>query len=163
MLIINGVNCFLPGVYGPTYEMCTCRPQDYTLPSKFDNTNAVLVFVTVMVYVFVSVRIKFYKNKSNPQENQTETRKFARNKFIADLTLTIGPVLLIIIINIVNYTLGKSRSNISDKQYPYHIIIQLQFLIAIPLTINIFVILFYLKNKEAKRVLLREWNNKQPS
>ena len=159
MLISNGVNWFLPGLYSPTYEMCACTSQDYNLPSKFDNTNSVLVLVTITAYIFVSGRIKFYKNKNKHQENQAERRTYARNKLIAELTLTIGPALLIVIVFLVHYLLGKARSNISDNQNPSYLIIHLQFLIALPLIFNIFVIIFFIRNKDAKKVLVREWNN----
>jgi hypothetical protein len=158
MLIVNGVNWSLPGLYGHTYEMCTCSSQDYNLPSKFDNTNSVLVLITITVYVFVSIRIKIYKNKVKPQENYTDQRPFAKKKFITDLSVTIGPALLIIIIFVVTHSLGKTRSNISNE-ISFYLVIHLHYLVAIPLIFNIFVLLFYTKNKNIIKTLLREWNN----
>jgi len=159
MLIVNGVNWSLPGLYGHTYEMCTCSSQDYSLPSKFDHTNSVLVLITITVYVFVSVRIKIYKNKVKPQENHTDPRIFVIKKFIADQPITIGPALLIIIIFVVTYSLGKTRSNSSNSENQFYLVIHLHYLIAIPLTFNIFVLLFYATNKNIVKILHREWKN----
>ena len=162
MTISNGVNWFLPGLYSNTYEMCTCTFQDYRLHPKFDNINSVLTMVTVTVYAIVSARIKIYNKKAKSMVHPTEQTKLAKNKFIADITLTIGPALLLIFVFLANYFLSTTRSNISNNQYPsYYLVIHAQYLISLPLILAIFVILFYAKNKNVKKVLLRELRNNQ--
>lgn len=159
MAISNGVNWLLPGLYGNTYEICTCTFQDYRLLPKFDNINSVLTLVTVTVYAIVSVRIKIYNNKNKSMIHSTENIKFGKHNFIANITITIGPALLLIIAFLANYFLGKTRSNVVDSQYASYHAIHAQYLISLPLIIAIFVIFFYTKNKNVKNVLLREWNN----
>lgn len=159
MAVSNGVNWFLPGIYGVTYEICTCTFQDYSLQPKFDNINSVLTLVTVTVYAIVSVRIKIFNNKNKSMVHPSENIKFGKYNFIANITLTIGPALLLIFGFLANYFLGKTRSNISNNQYASYHAIHFQYRICLPLIFAIFVIFFYAKNKNVKNVLLREWNS----
>jgi len=115
--------------------------------------------VTVTVYAIVSVRIKIYNNKNKSMVHSSENVKFGEYNFIANITITIGPALLLIIAFLANYFLGKTRSNVVDSQYASYHAIHFQYLICLPLIFAIFVIFFYTKNKNVKNVLLREWNN----
>ncbi len=150
MAVSNGVNWFLPGIYGITYEICTCTFQDYSLQPKFDNICSVLTLVTVTVYAIVSVRIKIYNNKNKSMVHSSENVKFGKYNFIANITITIGPALLLIIAFLANYFLGKTRSNVVDSQYASYHAIHAQYLISLPLIIAIFVIFFIQRIKMLK-------------
>ena len=157
--ITNSVNLILPGFYSYAYVMCTCTSQDYSQQPKFESTSMVLTLVTVALYTFVSVKIKIYKSKAIHPEHHPKNTLGEKNKQITDIIITVGPGLLFIIVFLVIYILGKTRSMISTTQFPNYLIIQVNVLIVIPLIFNIFVTLFYFKNKHVAKYLLREWNN----
>ena len=159
MVIMNSANLFLPGLYTHAYEMCTCTLQDYNLPTKFDNTGMAVSLLTLITYVFVSVKIKLYKHSNDRPIYPIVSSKFTKNKLIINITLTVGPVCLMIVAFVVSYFLGKTRSGYTYSQYPYYLIIQYYFLIQFPFIFHLFAILFYLRNKNATKVLVREWLN----
>ncbi len=158
-LITNGVNWFLPGLYTPTYEICACTLQDYNQISKFEGTALVSTLFTMTVYVLASARIKIYKHKTTSMVYPTEISSFAKNKLIAELTLTIGPTFLITVIFLVSLFMGKTRTGIPYYQYPYYLIIYLQYLIVIPFIVIIFVAFFYAYNKQVQKTIQRELSN----
>ena len=159
IIITNGVNWFLPGLYTHTYEMCTCTAQDYNQQPKYEGTALFLTLVTMIVYAFVSVRIKVYNYKTKAVVYPAENTILAKKKLIADLTLTIRPAFLVTVTFLVSLVMGRTRTGIPYNQYPYYLVIYMQYLIAVPIIVAIFVFLFYSNNKHVKTVLQREWNN----
>ncbi len=147
VIITNSVNWFLPGFYSLTYEMCTCSSQDYNQQSKFEKTALISTLLTVIVYVIVSVKIKLYKYKTQPLDHPAANKNMSKNKLIADLTLTIFPTFLIIVTFLVNLLVDRTRSGIPYSQFPYYLIIQVQYLIVFPLVCTVFVAIFYATNK----------------
>jgi hypothetical protein len=57
----------------------------------------------------------------------------------------------------VSYLLETSISPLSYGDFPNYILIQLHFLVMLPLMIGLYVIVFYVKNSNVAKVLLREW------
>ena len=57
----------------------------------------------------------------------------------------------------VSFLLETSIPPMSYEDFPNYILIQLHFLVMIPFMIGLYVIVFYVKNKNVPKVLLREW------
>ena len=155
VLIINSSNWMLPGIYTPTYEVCSCISQDYDQPKKFDNTAMVLSLTTLLVFSIAAIRIKIYKQKIKmtvlPLEpSNIPVTKFP-NKLLVDLTLTIGSILLIMTTFGVIYIIGSKQAKVDFT------VIQFIYLLMVPIVFNLFSSLFYIKNINARKIILREF------
>ena len=69
------------------------------------------------------------------------------HKLLADLTLTIGSLLLLIVTFAIVYIIS-SRVEFNTKFFLY--------LLTIPVALNLFSFLFYAKNANARKTILRE-------
>ncbi len=157
MLVINGSNWFLPGIYSPISELCSCISQDYSLPRKFENTTMTFLLTLLVVWSFVSLRINIYKRSLNvavaPLEpSQTLAIKFP-NKLLADLTLTIGCVLLLTITFSIIYMFSSTNSTVEFNTLKY------VYVLVMPVTFSLFTFLFYANNVKARKTLLREMSD----
>ena len=157
VLLINISNWILPGIYTPTYEICSCISQDYNLPKKFEKTAMVLSLTILLVSAFVAIQIKIYKRKIKLtvvpiKQSHIVTNKFP-NKLVVDLTLTIGSVILIMASSGIVYIIGSKHTKVDFK------ILQLIYLIMMPIVFNLFSILFYAKNVNARKIIYREFVN----
>ena len=163
VLISNGINWFLPGIYTPAYEITSCVPQDNSLKRNFENT-AILILLTLAVYSVIFVQIKLFKHDYqllvvNPETNViTATNQSTKAKVMADLTLTLtfGPILFLMFLFGITYFLDKIGPNpgIVYSKFPHTLMIQLIYLVMYPFANNIFVGTFYIKNKHVINVLI---------
>ncbi len=154
MLLINGTNWFLPGIYSPISELCSCISQDYSLPRKFENTTMTILLTLLFIWSFVSLRIKIYKRSLEvavaPLEpSHTLAIKFPE-KLLADLTLTIGCVLLLTITFSIIYMFSFTNSTVEFNTLKY------VYVLIMPVTFSLFTFLFYANNVKARKTLLRE-------
>ena len=160
VLIINSSNWILPGIYTPTYEICSRISQDYSKPQKFENTAMALSFATFLIYVFVTLRIKVFKHKTRhtivPVEQNQIINSNTNNKLFIDLTLSIGSVLLIMAIFVANYIISLRYPVFDFSHNTFHYVFQFYHLLMIPIVLNLFVVFFYVKNEHTKVILLRE-------
>jgi hypothetical protein len=155
ILLVNGSNWILPGIYTPTYEICSCISQNYGQTRKFENTAMALSLTTMIIFSFVAIRIHTFKYKLKmtvapvgPIQNHKS--KF-QNKLLADLTLTICSVLLIATTFAITYIIGSTHVTVVDFN-----IIQCLYLLMMPVAFNLVTILFYAKNVNARKMILRE-------
>lgn len=151
MLVINSSNWILPGIYPASYETCSCISQDYSQSRKFESTSTVLSIITLLVSSFVAARINIYKFKLKMTVLPLGPSQILKNKFphklLADLTLTIGSLLLLIVTFAIVYIIS-SRVEFNTKFFLY--------LLTIPVALNLFSFLFYAKNANARKTILRE-------
>jgi len=154
ILVINGANWILPGKYSPTYEICSCISQDNTQPRKFENTAMALSLTTVLVFSFVAIQIKIYKRKLKltvlPVAQSNSHKSLFTNKLLIDLTLTIGSVFLLSTLFFVVYILGSTNGKVDFNIVKYY------YLLMGPIIFNLVTILFYAKNVNARKILLKE-------
>ena len=156
--LTNSCNWILPGIYTPTYEICSCNSQDYSQPKKFENTAMILSFATFIISAIVTYRIKVFKHKINltispvvPNQNS--------NNILAELKITMGIVVLIITVFFVSYILSLTNSTIHLTQNTLNSLIQLYFLLMLPTVFNLFAISFYVKHELVKKSILREFKD----
>ncbi len=159
-LIVSGIDWMLPGIYTLTYEMCSCTLQDYSQAKKFEKTAMAVSISSLLICSFVAIRISIYKYKikSTVQQvapNQTHYNNKLQNKLLADLTLTIGSVFLVIAASSVKYIFSSTQTpakvDFNSQQYFN--------LLVLPITFNAFCILFYLRNASARKMIFRELND----
>ena len=112
VLLINFSNLMLPGIYNPTYEMCSCTLQDHSQPKKFEKTGIVFSLFTLLLFTFVALRINIYKHqmKSSAAPLHPNQTHHLPNKLLADLTLTTGFSLLFAAASIVKYIVGSTHT-----------------------------------------------------
>jgi hypothetical protein len=154
MLVINGSNWFLPGIYSPISELCSCISQDYSLPRKFENTTMTILLTALFVWSFVSLRINIYKRSLEVavaplDPSNTQAIKFPK-KQLADLTLTIGCVLLLTMAFSIIYVFSSKNTTVDFS------VLKFFYVLILPVAFNLFSILFYAKNVKARKTLLRE-------
>jgi len=154
MLLINGSNWFLPGIYPPPYEICSCTSQDYSQPRKFEDTAMAILLTTLLVWSFVAIRVYIYKRQSEVTvaplvPSQALAGQFS-NKLLADLTLTIGCLILLTMTFSIIYVISSANATVD-----FNILKYVYFLI-MPVSSNLFSILFYANNAKARKTLLRE-------
>ena len=154
VLIVNSCNWFLPGIYTPTYEICSGISQDYSKTKKFENTAMALSFLTLLIYVFVTIRIKIYKHKIRltitPVEQDQNVNGNSNNQLWTDLTLTIGSVLIIIAIFVVSYIISIRNPLIEIIQSTFNYYLEFYYLLMVPIVLNVFVVFFYCKNVDSE-------------
>jgi hypothetical protein len=156
MLVINGSNWFLPGIYPPPYELCSCISQDYSQPRKFENTTMTILLTTLSVWCLVAVRIKIYKRSSEVTVAplvvpwQTLPIKLP-NKLLADLALTFGCVLFLTVAFSIIYVFSSTNATVDFNVLKYF------YILIMPVAFNLFTILFYASNATARKTLLREF------
>jgi hypothetical protein len=134
----------LPGIYNPTYEMCSCTLQDHSQPKKFEKTGIVFSLFTLLLFTFVAVRINIYKHQMKSSTHHLP------NKLLADLTLTTGFSLLFAAASIVKYIVGSTHTIVDFKT------MQFVYLLALPITCISMNILFFAKNANGRKIILRE-------
>jgi hypothetical protein len=154
MFVINGSNWFLPGIYPPPYELCSCISQDYSQPRKFENTTMTLLLITLLVWSFVAIRINIYKQSLKVTvaplaPSQTLAMQFPK-KLLADLTLTIGCVLFLTMAFSIIYMFSSTNATVDFNNLKF------SYFLIMPVSFNLFTILFYAKNVNARKTLLRE-------
>jgi hypothetical protein len=154
MFVINGSNWFLPGIYPPPYEICSCISQDYSQPRKFEDTTMVILITMLLVWSFVAIRVYIYKRQSEVTvaplvPTQAPAIQFS-NKLLADLSLTIGCVLLLTTTFSIIYMISSSNAPVDFNVLKY------VYVLIMPVSLNLFTILFYGNNVKARKILLRE-------
>jgi glucan phosphoethanolaminetransferase (alkaline phosphatase superfamily) len=102
----------------------------------------------------VSLRIKIYKRSLEvavaPLEpSHTLAIKFPK-KLLADLTLTIGCVLLLTLAFSIIYMFSSKNTTVDFS------VLKFFYVLILPVAFNLFTILFYAKNVKARKTLLRE-------
>ena len=154
MFLINLSNMILPGIFNTTYEMCSCTSQDYSQPKKFENTAMVFSLTTLLIFTVTAVRIKIYKHRLKSTSAPIDPNQVLQSKFptkmLADLTVTIGSALLFMAASSIKYIVGSKHTTMDLKT------MHLFYLLALPITYNSFTILFYAKNAQARKTILRE-------
>ena len=154
MLVINGSHWFLPGIYSPAYEICSCTSQDYSQPRKFENTTMTILLTALLVWFFVSIRIKIYKRSLEVTvaplaPSQTLAVQF-KKRLLADKTLTIGCVLFLTMAFTIIYLLSSTNATVDFNVLKYF------YVLIMPVTFSLFSIVFYANNAKIRKNLLRE-------
>ncbi len=155
MLLINVCNWMLPGIYTPTYEICSCTAQDYSQPQKFENTSLVLSLTTLLVFSFVAIQIHIYKRKIKSTLAPVDSHQILQiqfpNNLLADLTLTIGSVVFLMATFSTVYVIGSTHTTVDFN------LAQFIYLLILPISFISVAILFYAKNANARKIIMREF------
>jgi hypothetical protein len=154
MLVINGSHWFLPGIYSPAYEICSCTSQDYSQPRKFENTTMTILLTAMLVWFFVAIRIKIYKRSLEVTvaplaPSQTLAVQF-KKRLLADKTLTIGCVLFLTMAFTIIYLFSSTNATVDFNVLKYF------YVLIMPVTFSLFSIVFYANNAKIRKNLLRE-------
>ena len=154
MLVINGSHWFLPGIYSPAYEICSCTSQDYSQPRKFENTTMTILLTALLVWLFAAIQIKIYKRSLEVTvaplaPSQTLAVQF-KKRLLADKTLTIGCVLFLTMAFTIIYLFSSTNATVDFNVLKYF------YILIMPVAFNLFTTLFYASNVTARKTLLRE-------
>ena len=154
MIVTNGSNWFLPGIYSPAYEICSCTSQDHSQPRKFENTTITILLTTLLVWIYVAIQIKIYKYSSEVTvaplvPSQTLAIPFKKHLW-ADKTLTIGSVLFLAMTFCAIYMFSSTNARVDFNVLKYI------YVILMPVAFSLFAIVFYANNSQIRKTLLRE-------
>jgi hypothetical protein len=156
---------YLPGRQRIGYYICAGRDpaEDYALPTKSNITHYIIVCSSLAIHILVSLRIFFYKNKIKNNiddisciQKNTILKTLEKQSITDFVTVTTGFISAFIFA----YVFFK-YSQIEPKnfnQYPYYLFVYWVQLFNAPITTIFLLILYYIKKKSMRTIMIREVN-----
>ena len=165
--IVQFVSYIMLGRENQQHYLCTGQnPALYgelhVVPDSISPNNVVRV-LTLLINVVIFARISVYKSKQlhftpHPRSKLSFTLNF-ENKMLADATTNIISATCFLLIGVSQFQINIVDIDIL-KQYPYFLLEYFYRMIRAPLTCLLLIIIMYVRNKDLRRAVIREFSNR---